>query len=124
MRECKRVQEDRPSCSTSGGQSLGDWRAVEVDIDLVTEEKSEKEVQARQLDTIGISFRTEASWEFTVFHLFLAQLWVSSHLVRKWALLQLCLSGQLLEYLLPSFVHTVLCTAGNLNTTPGSPPNA
>jgi hypothetical protein len=57
--ECRRVHEERPRTSTSGGQCGGGplWdRVVEgsLVIDLVWEVKSEKEVQERQLG--GIRF--------------------------------------------------------------------
>lgn len=48
VREWRSVQEERPSCSMSGGQSLGKAAGFD-DIDLETEEKSEKDVQDRQL---------------------------------------------------------------------------
>jgi hypothetical protein len=54
--ECRSVQEELPSCSTSGGQSFGGRRGVwevEVERDFVTEEKSEKEVQERQLCAVS-----------------------------------------------------------------------
>jgi len=46
--EWRRVQDERPSCSTSGGQSFGGRRGAEF-MDFVTDEKSAKEVQERQL---------------------------------------------------------------------------
>lgn len=48
--ECSSVHDDRPSCSTSGGQSTGGPVRIERDLeDLPKEEKSAKEVQERHL---------------------------------------------------------------------------
>jgi len=52
--ECKRVQELRPSCSTSGGQSLGGACCCALREDLVCWAQAAKEVQVRQLG-IGLN---------------------------------------------------------------------
>lgn len=84
MREWRSVQDERPSCSTSGGQSFGG--AVVFVMDLVTEEKSAKELQDRQLTCCQYSLvRRAYGVGFTVCHLFLALLFVSASPARPLA---------------------------------------
>ena len=49
--ECKSVQEERPSCVTSGGQSVGRAAGAEAGflVDLAIANQEETSVQVRQL---------------------------------------------------------------------------
>ena len=52
VRECRSVHEERPNCSTSGGQSGGGastWTVLVLVDFLVCDAQSAKEVQDRQL---------------------------------------------------------------------------